>query len=135
MPALRACKKKDVDAWLMDDVLLAAYRAQATQPAQFKIVGKLQSIEPLSLMMRDSDVRLKKVFDEEMRHMAINYDITKIGRDAMLQLGGGMTPLLVAGVLYLALTLPLSLLARWFEKRTDQSSAPKKSKKKAEVAA
>ncbi len=73
-----AVQNGSADAWLMDDVLLAAYRAQAAKPEQFKIVGKLLSIEPLSLMMRDSDVRMKKVFDEEMRNMARNYEITRL---------------------------------------------------------
>lgn len=72
-----AVQNGSADAWLMDDVLLAAYRAQAAKPDQFKIVGKLLSIEPLSLMMRDTDVRMKKLFDEEMRTMARNYDIAR----------------------------------------------------------
>ncbi|MEN5178768.1 amino acid ABC transporter substrate-binding protein [Comamonas testosteroni] len=66
------------DAWLMDDVLLAAYRAQAAKPEQFKIVGKLMSIEPLSVMMRESDTRMKKVFDEEMRAMASKQEIARL---------------------------------------------------------
>lgn len=66
------------DAWLMDDILLAAYRAQAAKPEQFKVVGKLLSIEPLSLMMRDTDVRMKKEFDEEMRDMARSYEISRL---------------------------------------------------------
>ena len=73
-----AVQNGSADAWLMDDVLLAAYRAQAAKPEQFKIVGKLLSIEPLSLMMRNSDVRMKTVFDEEMRNMARNFEITRL---------------------------------------------------------
>ena len=74
----KAVESGAADAWLMDDVLLAAYRAQAAQPEQFKIVGKLMSIEPLSLMMRESDVRMKKVFDDEMRVLAQNYTISNL---------------------------------------------------------
>ncbi len=76
----KAVESGAADAWLMDDVLLAAYRAQAAQPEQFKIVGKLMSIEPLSLMMRESDVRMKKVFDDEMRAMGRNQEIARIYR-------------------------------------------------------
>lgn len=72
----KAVESGAADAWLMDDVLLAAYRAQAAQPEQFKIVGKLMSIEPLSL----SDVRMKKVFDDEMRAMGRNQEIARIYR-------------------------------------------------------
>ena len=73
-----AVQNGSADAWLMDDVLLAAYRAQAPKPEQFKIVGKLQSIEPLSLMMRANDVRMKKLFDTEMRAMAQSYEIARL---------------------------------------------------------
>ncbi|WP_184704032.1 amino acid ABC transporter substrate-binding protein [Comamonas odontotermitis] len=73
-----AVQNGTADVWLMDDVLLAAYRAQAAKPEQFKIVGKLMSIEPLSLMMRESDARMKKVFDEEMRAMASNQEIARL---------------------------------------------------------
>lgn len=53
---------------------------------------------------------------------AINYDITKIGRDGMITLGGGATAFVAAGLLYLVLTIPLSMLARSFEKRSAQNS-------------
>lgn len=53
---------------------------------------------------------------------AINYDITKIGRDGMITYGGGATAFVAAGLLYLVITVPLSMLARWFEKRSAQNS-------------
>ena len=53
---------------------------------------------------------------------AINYDITKIGRDGMITFGGGATAFVVAGLLYLVITVPLSMLARWFERRSEQNS-------------
>lgn len=53
---------------------------------------------------------------------AINYDITKIGRDGMITYGGGATAFVVAGLLYLVITVPLSMLARWFERRSEQNS-------------
>lgn len=73
-----AIQNGSADAWLMDDILLAAYRAKSAKPEQFKIVGKLQSIEPLSLMMRASDIRMKKVFDDGMRAMAQDYEIARL---------------------------------------------------------
>lgn len=53
---------------------------------------------------------------------AINYDITKIGRDGMIQFGGGATAFVTAGLLYLVITVPLSMLARWFERKSEQNS-------------
>lgn len=87
-------------------------------PQAFRIV-----LPPLTneLIMLTKDTSLVSV----LGMATINYELTKIGRDGMLQLGGGMTPLVVAGLFYLAITLPLSLLARWFEKRTEQVSRPK----------
>ncbi|GAB2456261.1 amino acid ABC transporter substrate-binding protein [Comamonas humi] len=70
-----ALQKRAVDAWVMDDIVLASFRAQAEKPGDYKMVGKLLSIEPLSLMMRASDTRLKKFFDGEMRRMAQSHEI------------------------------------------------------------
>ncbi|MEO5781542.1 amino acid ABC transporter permease [Arthrobacter oryzae] len=46
------------------------------------------------------------------------YELTKFGRDGISSLGAGLTPLLVAGAIYLVITIPLSLLARKFESRS-----------------
>ncbi|WP_102160635.1 amino acid ABC transporter permease [Zhihengliuella halotolerans] len=46
-----------------------------------------------------------------------DYELTKFGRDGILQFGAGITPLVVAGAMYLIITLPLSQLARKFESR------------------
>lgn len=54
------------------------------------------------------------------------FEMTQIGRSGLSEYGAGMTPLVVAGVLYLIVTIPLSLLARWFERRTSQVSRPKR---------
>ncbi|WP_200945450.1 amino acid ABC transporter permease [Sanguibacter sp. Leaf3] len=51
------------------------------------------------------------------------FDLTKIGRDALSSgSGGGLTGLFVAGIGYLCITIPLGLLARWLEKRTGKGS-------------
>lgn len=46
------------------------------------------------------------------------YDLTKIGRDALSTAAGGLTALFVAGGCYLLITLPLGALTRWLERRT-----------------
>ncbi|HEY0216733.1 MAG TPA: amino acid ABC transporter permease [Cellulomonas sp.] len=50
------------------------------------------------------------------------YDLTKIGRDALNSATGGLTPLFVVGACYLLITLPLGQLARYLEKRTGARS-------------
>jgi polar amino acid transport system permease protein len=52
---------------------------------------------------------------------ASQYELTKFGRDGISSLGAGLTPLLVAGALYLVITIPLSLLARKFESRSTRT--------------
>lgn len=49
---------------------------------------------------------------------AHEYELTKFGRDGISALDAGMTPILVAGLCYLVITVPLSLLARRFESRS-----------------
>lgn len=53
---------------------------------------------------------------------AANYDLTKIGRDALNSGAGGLTGLFVIGAAYLCITIPLGFLARWLEKRTSQGA-------------
>jgi polar amino acid transport system permease protein len=55
--------------------------------------------------------------------------LTTFGRNGLTSLGAGITPMLVAGILYLVITVPLSQLARWFEKRSANVSRPRKTKK------
>ncbi|MGO3886838.1 MAG: amino acid ABC transporter permease, partial [Mycetocola sp.] len=49
------------------------------------------------------------------------YELTKFGREAISS-GGGLTPLVLAGVCYMIITVPLGLLARRFESRTERKS-------------
>ena len=46
------------------------------------------------------------------------FDLTKVGRDALSSAQGGLTALFVVGAVYLVLTIPLGLLARRLEGRT-----------------
>lgn len=50
------------------------------------------------------------------------FDLTKIGRDALNSATGGLTPLFLIGACYLLITLPLGQLARYLEKRTGARS-------------
>ncbi|WP_394161078.1 amino acid ABC transporter permease [Galactobacter valiniphilus] len=60
--------------------------------------------------------------------MATQYEMTKFANDGINQYNAGITPLVVGGLLYLVLTLPLTALSRWFERRTQATSrAPKAS--------
>ncbi|GAA3590964.1 amino acid ABC transporter permease [Klugiella xanthotipulae] len=49
---------------------------------------------------------------------ASQYELSKFGREALNGTDAGLTPLVVAGVCYLIITVPLSLLSRRFETKT-----------------
>lgn len=53
-------------------------------------------------------------------------ELTSIGRGSLVTAGAGITPLVIAGLFYLLITVPLSFVVRWFEKKTNQSSRQKK---------
>lgn len=55
---------------------------------------------------------------------AAEYDLTKIGREALVNATGGLTGLFVAGAGYLLITIPLGLLARWLERRSGGGHRP-----------
>ena len=67
--AMRMLADKSADGFAMDDVQLYGLIAEAANPAQFKVVGKFITIEPLAIMMSKDDAAFKKVVDDEMRHL------------------------------------------------------------------
>ena len=49
------------------------------------------------------------------------YELAKFGREGITASGAGLTPLVVAGLCYLIITVPLGQLSAYFEKRTGAS--------------
>lgn len=49
------------------------------------------------------------------------YELAKFGREGITAPGAGLTPLVVAGLCYLIITIPLGQLSAYFEKRTAAS--------------
>jgi polar amino acid transport system permease protein len=45
-------------------------------------------------------------------------ELTRLGKDGINQAGGGLTPVVLVGLVYLLLTIPLSSLTRWLERTT-----------------
>ena len=85
--------------------------AQVVVPQAFRIVLPPMTNE-IILLTKDTSL----VFLLGM--LVTEYDLTKIGRDALSSAQGGLTALFVAGACYLLLTLPLGQLTRWLEHRT-----------------
>ncbi|MFF5791700.1 amino acid ABC transporter permease [Paeniglutamicibacter sp. NPDC012692] len=92
---------------------MPAWRAMVTIviPQAFKIV-----LPPLTneVILLTKDSSLAFILGASMAQ----YEMTKFGRDGLTSLGAGITPLVVAGALYLVITIPLSLVARKFESRS-----------------
>ena len=46
------------------------------------------------------------------------FELTKLGREGLNTAGGGLTPVVAVGLVYLLLTIPLSSVTRWLERKT-----------------
>jgi ABC-type amino acid transport substrate-binding protein len=76
--AMKMLADRTADGFAMDDVQLYGLIAESPNPAQFKVVGKFLTIEPLAIMMSKDDAAFKKVVDEEMRRMIRSGEAEKI---------------------------------------------------------
>jgi glutamate/aspartate transport system substrate-binding protein len=66
------------DAFVMDGALLAGNIAKAKNPADFKIVGEVLSVEPIAIMIRKDDPAFKKAVDDSIKAMMASGDIAKL---------------------------------------------------------
>ena len=65
------------DAFVMDGQILAGNIAKAKNPADFKIVGEVLSVEPIAIMIRKDDPAFKKAVDDSLKAMMKSGDIAK----------------------------------------------------------
>ena len=66
------------DAFVMDGSILAGNIANAKNPADFKIVGEVLSVEPIAIMLRKDDPAFKKLADDTLKGMMQSGEIAKI---------------------------------------------------------
>ncbi len=66
------------DAFVMDGQILAGNIATSKNPADFRIVGEVLSVEPIAIMMRKDDPAFKKVADDTIRGLAQSGELAKI---------------------------------------------------------
>lgn len=92
---------------------MPAWRAMLTIviPQAFKIVLPPMTNEVILLT---KDTSLAFILGASIAQ----YEMTKFGRDGISSIDAGLTPLVMAGLLYLIITIPLSLVARKFESRS-----------------
>lgn len=66
------------DAFVMDGAILAGNIAKAKNPADFKIVGEVLSVEPIAIMIRKDDPAFKKAVDDSLKAMMKSGDVAKL---------------------------------------------------------
>ena len=65
------------DAFVMDGQIVAGLISKAKNPADFKIVGEVLSVEPIAIMMRKDDPAFKKAVDDSIKAQIKSGDLAK----------------------------------------------------------
>ena len=65
------------DAFVMDGQILAGNIARAKNPADFRIVGEVLSVEPIAIMIRKDDPAFKKAVDDSIKAQIKSGDLAK----------------------------------------------------------
>ena len=66
------------DAFVMDGQILAGNIASSKNPADFRIVGEVLSVEPIAIMMRKDDPAFKKAVDDSIVGLIRSGEMQKI---------------------------------------------------------
>jgi len=65
------------DAFVMDSQILAGLISKSKNPADFKMVGEVLSVEPIAIMYRKDDPAFKKAVDDRIKAMIKSGEIAK----------------------------------------------------------
>ena len=66
------------DAFVMDGSILAGNISKAKNPADFKIVGEVLSVEPIACMLRKDDPAFKKAVDDSIKRQIADGSLAKL---------------------------------------------------------
>ena len=66
------------DAFVMDGQILAGLISKAKNPAEFRIVGEVLSVEPIAIMFRKDDAEFKKAVDTTIIGLIRSGELAKI---------------------------------------------------------
>ena len=66
------------DAFAMDSSILAGNIATAKNPADFKVVGEVLSVEPIAIMIRKDDAPFKLLADDTVKAMIKSGELNKL---------------------------------------------------------
>jgi glutamate/aspartate transport system substrate-binding protein len=73
------------DAFVMDGSILAGNISRAKNPADYKILGDVLSVEPIAIMIRKDDPAFKKAVDDQIKAMIKAGDLAKLWDKWFLQ--------------------------------------------------
>jgi polar amino acid transport system permease protein len=108
---LQAVPKGQIEAARSLGMSSAATMRLVTIPQAFRIV-----LPPLTnevvLLLKDTSL----VFGIGLT--TAQFELTRLGREGINTAGGGLTPIVAVGLVYLLLTIPLSSVTRWLERKT-----------------
>ena len=65
-------------AWMEDDILIAGFRANAKNPADFKLLDKSYPSDPYALMIRKDDQQFKALVDETLAKLMRSGEFEKL---------------------------------------------------------
>jgi glutamate/aspartate transport system substrate-binding protein len=66
------------DAFVMDGALLAGNIAKSKNPADFRIVGEVLSVEPIAIMLRKDDPKFKAAVDNSLKAMMASGEMARL---------------------------------------------------------
>ena len=66
------------DAFVMDGSILAGNIASSKNPADFKLVGEVLSVEPIAIMIRKDDAAMKKIGDSTIAELVKSGEMAKL---------------------------------------------------------
>jgi glutamate/aspartate transport system substrate-binding protein len=66
------------DAFVMDGQILAGNISKSKNPADYKIVGEVLSVEPIACMLRKDDAAFKKAVDDSIKAQIKSGDLAKL---------------------------------------------------------
>jgi len=66
------------DAFVMDSQILASLISQAANPADYRIVGEVLSVEPIAIMLRKDDPAFKRAVDDSIVAMMKSGEIARL---------------------------------------------------------
>ena len=66
------------DAFIMDGSILAANISKSKNPADYKVVGEVLSVEPIACMLRKDDPAFKKAVDDSIKRQIADGSLAKL---------------------------------------------------------